>query len=176
MRQESVRSSFDKSEMRKVRSIPRTRASGATAKTEVVETLKTTLSDLYILQLKTQYCHWNVEGPLFFSLHKLFEEQYKEIAEFVDRAAEMIRSLKDTAPGSFEEFERLSGLEQMPPTKISASEMIETMAEDHSNLAAEFKTRWQAAEAAEEASAIVLYEDLIEFHEKSAWMIRSHKS
>ncbi|UOF01562.1 Dps family protein [Bdellovibrio reynosensis] len=176
MRQESERSSLNRSELRKVRSTPRAQTSGAVDKTPVIESLKATLSDLYILQLKTQYCHWNVEGPLFFSLHKLFEEQYEEIAEFVDRAAEMIRSLRETSPGSFDEFERLSDLEQMPANKLSANQMIEIMNQDHSNLAVQLKTRWETAEAAEEASAIVLYEDLIEFHEKSAWMIRSHKS
>ncbi len=64
----------------------------------VTETLKKTLAEEYILQLKTQNCHWNVEGPLFFSLHKLFEEQYGQIAEFVDRAAEVLRALKTRAP------------------------------------------------------------------------------
>ncbi|WP_295899699.1 Dps family protein [uncultured Bdellovibrio sp.] len=142
----------------------------------VVETLKKTLGDVYILQLKTQNCHWNVEGPLFFSLHKLFEEQYKELAEFVDRTAEVLRALKVRAPGSFKEFKELSSLQEVPVEKLNSTQIIEMLSQDHTNVAIALRPRLEAAEEAEETSAVVLYEDLISFHEKAAWMIRSHRS
>lgn len=142
----------------------------------IVETLKKTLADEYLLQLKTQYCHWNIEGPLFFSLHKLFETQYNEVAVLVDRCAETIRGFKFKAPGSFKEFTELSSVQEITSEKFSANQMIETLSQDHTNLAIALKSRLQTAEETEEASAIVLYEDLISFHEKAAWMIRSHRS
>lgn len=139
----------------------------------VVETLKKTLADEYILQLKTQNCHWNVEGPLFYSLHKLFEEQYNEISELVDRTAEVIRALKTRAPGSYKEFKELSSLQEASDN-LSAEQMIEMLSQDHSNLSLALRSRLETAEDAEETSAVVLYEDLISFHDKAAWMIRSH--
>lgn len=142
----------------------------------VVENLKKTLADEYLLLLKTQYCHWNIEGPLFFSLHKLFETQYTEIFSLVDRCAEMIRALKSKTPGSFKEFKELSSIQEITGEKFSANQMIETLTQDHTNLTISLKSRLQASEEAEEPSATVLYEDLIEFHEKAAWMIRSHRS
>ncbi|MEN0059694.1 MAG: Dps family protein [Bdellovibrio sp.] len=141
----------------------------------VVETLKKTLADAYILQLKTQNFHWNVEGPLFFSLHKLFEEQYNEIAGFVDRCAEVLRALKCKAPGSFREFQELASIQEVPD-KCNCNQMIEILSQDHTNMAIALKSRLEAAEDAEETSAVTLYEDMIGFHEKAAWMIRSHKS
>lgn len=142
----------------------------------IVEDLKKTLADEYLLQLKTQYCHWNIEGPLFFSLHKLFETQYTEIATHVDECAEIIRALKFKAPGSFTEFKDLASIQEIAGEKFSANQMVETLSQDHTNMAIALKSRLQNAEDAEEASAIVLYEDLVSFHEKAAWMIRSHRS
>ncbi|WP_374033528.1 Dps family protein [Bdellovibrio bacteriovorus] len=146
-----------------------------TGTASVVETLKKSLAEEYLLQLKTQNFHWNVEGPMFFSLHKLFEEQYGQLAEFVDRTAEVIRALKVKAPGSFKEFKELSSIQEASD-KLTASQMIEMLSQDHTNLAIALKSRLETAEDAEETSAVTLYEDLIGFHEKAAWMIRSHRS
>ncbi|HWU43331.1 MAG TPA: DNA starvation/stationary phase protection protein [Bdellovibrio sp.] len=142
--------------------------------TNVIESLKKTLSEEYILQLKTQNFHWNVEGPLFFSLHKLFEEQYNAISEHVDATAETLRALKAKAPGSFAEFKTFSKIEEASPEKYTATKMIEVLSQDHTNVATAFKGRLEEAESAGEISAVTLYEDLITFHEKAAWMIRSH--
>lgn len=141
----------------------------------VVETLKKSLAEEYLLQLKTQNFHWNVEGPLFFSLHKLFEEQYGQLADFVDRTAEVLRALKTKAPGSFKEFKELSSIQEASD-RLNANQMIETLSQDHTNMAIALKSRLETAEDAEETSAVTLYEDLIGFHEKAAWMIRSHRS
>ncbi|WP_413557771.1 Dps family protein [Bdellovibrio sp. HCB209] len=144
--------------------------------TGTVAELKKTLADEYLLQLKTQNFHWNVEGPLFFSLHKLFEKQYDQISEYVDRSAEIIRALKSPAPGSFEEFRKLADVEECTDTKLSATKMIDILTADHTTLAELYKARLETAEHEEETSAVTLYEDLISFHEKAAWMIRSHLS
>lgn len=148
----------------------------ATDTVSSVADLKTTLADEYLLLLKTQNYHWNIEGPLFFSLHKLFEEQYKQLAEYVDRAAEVIRAMRTKAPGSFKEFNDLSSIQEALADKASSHQIIETLSQDHTNMAIALKARLEDAEDAEETSAVVLYEDLIQFHEKAAWMIRSHRS
>ena len=148
--------------------------SESTATSAVVETAKKTLADEYILQLKTQNAHWNVEGPMFFSLHKLFEEQYEKLSEYVDRTAEVVRALKSPAPGSFEAFKDLSSLQEFSDGKISAESYVGALSQDHTNMAIALKSRLELAEDAEETSCVVLYEDLISFHEKAAWMIRSH--
>lgn len=150
--------------------------SESTETSSVVETAKKTLADEYILQLKTQNAHWNVEGPMFFSLHKLFEKQYEKLFEFVDRTAEVVRALKSPAPGSFDAFKELSALQEFSGGKISADGYINALAQDHTNMAIALKSRLELAEDAEETSCVVLYEDLISFHEKAAWMIRSHNA
>lgn len=143
---------------------------------KVIESLKKTLSEEYFLQLKTQNFHWNVEGPLFYSLHKLFEDQYDQISGFVDDTAEVLRALNTRAPGSFAEFKGFSSIQEAPAEKITAEKMIEVLAQDHTSVAKAFSARLEEAEEAGEISAVTLYEDLITFHEKAAWMIRSHKA
>lgn len=140
----------------------------------VVETLRKTLADEYMLLLKTQNAHWNVEGPNFFSLHQLFEEQYKEIFEFVDKVAETLRALKVKAPGSFAAYKDLASVQEFPE-KVSYSQFISTLSEDHKNMSLAVKARLEVAEEAEETSCVVLYEDLVKFHDKAAWMIRAHQ-
>lgn len=142
--------------------------------TDVLSDLKKTLADEYVLQLKTQNAHWNVEGPNFFSLHKLFEEQYDSLSKFVDRCAESIRTLKTRSPASFKEFKDLSSLSDFAGSDLSWAEYVEVLSGDHTNLSLALKARREEADDNDEISIVVLYEDLIEFHDKAAWMIRSH--
>lgn len=59
----------------------------------IVDGLSHLLSDTYVLYLKTHNFHWNVSGPMFRTLHLMFEEQYNELALAVDSIAERIRAL-----------------------------------------------------------------------------------
>ena len=68
------------------------------------------LADTYTLYLKTHNYHWNVRGPMFHSLHTMFETQYNELALAVDEVAERIRALGELAPGSYSEFAKLASI------------------------------------------------------------------
>lgn len=138
--------------------------------------LQKTLAEEYTLLLKTHNFHWNVEGPLFFSLHKLFEEQYNTIFVNIDTIAERVRALNARAPGSYKEFQQLSTIEDAPSDHVSASQMIDILTKDHTSMTARFKERRDKADEARDAATADIYNMLIEFHDKAAWMIRSHKS
>lgn len=140
----------------------------------VVASLKETLADEYLLMLKTQNCHWNIEGPLFHSLHKTFEHQYEELFKQIDDIAEVIRAMNSPTPGSFAEYTDIANIEELRG-KASANEMMDLLSQDHDTMASLLKDRRKKADEAEEVSAVVLFEDLIRFHEKASWMIRSHR-
>jgi starvation-inducible DNA-binding protein len=138
--------------------------------------LSQTLAEEYLLMLKTQNFHWNVEGPLFYSLHKLFEEQYTFLAGQVDEVAERIRALGEKAPGSYHEFLKISKVEEAPVERINAGKMIEVLTQDHENIVKRLDVfRAQAGEA-DDNTTVAIYDELISFHQKAAWMIRSHRS
>lgn len=143
---------------------------------KTVQALSKTLSEEYVLMLKTQNFHWNVEGPLFFSLHHLFESQYKGLGEKVDTLAETIRTYGVKSPGSFRDFLKTSLIDEAPADNISSHQMVEILNKDHLAMAARLKEHHEFAEKSGDVNAMVVYEDLISFHEKSSWMIRSHRA
>ena len=130
------------------------------------------LADSYTLYLKTQNFHWNVTGPMFSTLHLMFEAQYTELAVAVDLIAERIRSLGEFAPGSFAAFARLSSLEeavQVPPAK----EMIRQLLIGHEQVARTARAVFVIAEGASDQSTADLLTQRLQVHEKTAWMLRS---
>ena len=95
----------------------------------IAEGTSRVLADTYTLYLKTHNFHWNVEGPMFNTLHLMFETQYTELALAVDLIAERIRALGFPAPGSYREFAELSSIEDAVG-RPSAMEMIAQLAKD----------------------------------------------
>jgi starvation-inducible DNA-binding protein len=142
-------------------------------KEKVVETLSGLLADSYTLYLKTHNYHWNVTGPMFTTLHTLFETEYADLALAVDEIAERIRSLGARAPGSFSEFAKLAAVKEATGSP-SATEMIEELVADQAAVVGNAKRVVEAAEAAGDQASADLGTRRIEVHEKNAWMLRSH--
>lgn len=142
---------------------------------QISQKLFKVLASEYFLNLKTQNFHWNVEGPLFYSLHKLFEEHYNFLSPKIDEIAERIRALGDKAPGSFREFAKLSSVEEVPEGTISASQMIEILFKDHQQMVGFLKDVFEEANSAADSSTAGVLDQLISFHEKAAWMIKAHR-
>ena len=98
------------------------------ARKEIVDGLSLLLADSYTLYLKTHNFHWNVTGPMFQTLHGMFELQYNELALAVDLIAERIRALGFFSPGSYSEFGRLTSIKEASGTP-HAKEMIQQLME-----------------------------------------------
>ena len=131
------------------------------------------LADTYTLYLKTHNFHWNVKGPMFSTLHSLFEQEYTELAKAVDEIAERIRALGAAAPGSYEQFAKLSSIKEEPGVP-KAEEMIrQLMAGQEAVIATAGKIFRIAEEAGDEATVDLLTQRM-RTHEKNAWMLRSH--
>lgn len=139
----------------------------------VVEALEKLLADSYTLYLKTHSYHWNVTGPMFSTLHTLFETEYTELALAVDEIAERIRALGAPAPGSYTQFRDRAKVKEdtgVPP----ATEMIANLVDDHGTVVSTARKLVRAAEEAEDDATVDLGVRRIEVHEKAAWMLRSH--
>jgi starvation-inducible DNA-binding protein len=139
----------------------------------VVQALTHLLADSYSLYLKTHNFHWNVTGPMFTTLHTLFETQYTDLALAVDEIAERIRALGAPVPGSFTEFKKLAVVkESIGP--VSAKEMIATLVKDQATVAAAARKVIEAAEPGADFATADLGTRRMDVHEKNAWMLRSH--
>ncbi len=139
----------------------------------VSKELSRLLADSYTVYLKTHGFHWNVTGPMFTTLHTLFEQQYSELALAVDEVAERIRAVGEAAPGSYAEFAELASVQEARG-KRTAVEMVRELAEDQDKIVTAARRVVTAAEACGDAASADLGVRRIDVHEKNAWMLRSH--
>jgi starvation-inducible DNA-binding protein len=138
----------------------------------VCKSLNKLLADTYLLYLKTQNYHWNVTGPMFQSLHSLFEKQYQEQALAVDEVAERIRALGEYAPGSFAAFSKTSSIKE--ETLIpSADAMIHNLVQGNEAVVTTAREIISLADSCEDDVTSDLMIERMQVHEKNAWMLRS---
>ncbi|MFP5274805.1 Dps family protein [Coleofasciculus sp.] len=139
---------------------------------EIAEGLSRLLADTYTLYLKTHYFHWNVTGPMFHSLHNMFETEYTELAVAVDDIAERIRTIGYPAPGSYSEFTELSSIPESRGVP-EATEMVRLLVEANEAVVRTAREAFPAAERANDESTVDLLTERMRTHEKTAWMLRS---
>ncbi len=130
------------------------------------------LADTYTLYLKTHNFHWNVTGPMFQTLHLMFETQYNELALAVDLVAERIRALGFPAPGTYSEYAKLSSIKETAGVP-KAPDMIQLLVEGQEAVVRTARSIFPAAEAAHDEATADLLTQRIQLHEKTAWMLRS---
>lgn len=141
-------------------------------RTEIVKGLSKVLADTYTLYLKTHNFHWNVTGPMFQTLHLMFEGQYNEMALAVDAIAERIRSLGHFAPGSYRQYAELSSVKEADGVP-EAKDMIKQLVEGHETVIRTAREVFPVAEKGNDEATVDLLTQRIQLHEKTAWMLRS---
>jgi starvation-inducible DNA-binding protein len=138
----------------------------------IAEGLSHLLADSYMLFLKTHNYHWNVTGPMFNSLHNMFEEQYTELFTAVDEIAERIRALGEVSPGTFEEFAKLTSIKENT-APCAAEDMIKDLVVGQETVTKTARSILDAAGKANDEPTVDLLTQRMQLHEKNAWMLRS---
>lgn len=138
----------------------------------IAEGLCTLLADTYLLYLKTHHFHWNVTGPMFLPLHTLFEQQYQELAVAIDVIAERIRSLGFPAPGTFQEFQQLTKIEETPGVP-AAEIMVKLLVEAHETVGKTAREAFPVVNNVQDEATADLLTQRLQVHEKASWMLRS---
>lgn len=139
---------------------------------EIAASLSKFMADTYSLYLKTHYYHWNVTGPMFQTLHLMFEQHYNEIWAAVDVIAERIRALGFPAPGTYAEFSKTTSIPEDREVP-SADEMIRSLVTGHEVVIRTARSIFPVAEKALDQSTLDLLTQRMQIHEKTAWMLRS---
>jgi starvation-inducible DNA-binding protein len=139
---------------------------------EIADGLSRLLADTYTLYLKTHNFHWNVTGPMFNTLHLMFEAQYTELATAVDVIAERIRALGVHAPGSYAQFAKLTTMREEESVP-KAEQMIAQLVADQELVARTARSVFAVAEEASDQPTVDLLTQRMQVHEKTAWMLRS---
>ncbi|WP_176050527.1 Dps family protein [Burkholderia sp. BCC1644] len=139
---------------------------------KIADGLSRLLADTFSLYLKTHNFHWNVTGPMFNTLHLMFEAQYNELWLAVDSVAERIRTLGVVAPGTFADFAKLSSVPEAKGVP-AAEEMIRQLVEGHETVVRTARDIFPIADAASDEPTADLLTQRLQTHEKTAWMLRS---
>ena len=139
---------------------------------KIADGLARLLADTYSLYLKTHNFHWNVEGPMFNTLHLMFMTQYTELWNALDAIAERIRALGYPAPGSYKAFGKLTSIEDTDGVP-DAMDMVRLLVKGHEAVTRTARKVFPAAEKAGDESTADLLTQRLQIHEKTAWMLRS---
>jgi starvation-inducible DNA-binding protein len=139
---------------------------------EIADGLSRLLADTYTLYLKTHNFHWNVTGPMFNTLHLMFEGQYTELALAVDLIAERIRSLGFPAPGTYSDYAKLASIKETEGVP-KAEEMISLLVEGQEAVVRTARSIFPIVDKANDEPTADLLTQRMQVHEKTAWMLRS---
>ncbi len=138
----------------------------------IAEGLSRLLADTYTLYLKTHNFHWNVTGPMFNTLHLMFEAQYTELALAVDLIAERIRALGFPAPGTYAAYARLSSIKEEEGVP-NAHDMIRQLVQGQESVVRTARGIFPLIEQVSDEPTADLLTQRMQVHEKTAWMLRS---
>jgi len=130
------------------------------------------LADTYVLYLKTHSFHWNVEGPMFQTLHQMFMVQYTETWNAIDLIAERIRALGHYAPGSYQQYVKLASIKESTGVP-KAEKMVRELVEGQEAVARTARSVLPLADKANDQPTLDLLTQRLDIHEKTAWMLRS---
>jgi starvation-inducible DNA-binding protein len=140
----------------------------------VIDLLNHDLADAYLLLVKTKKFHWDVVGPQFLTLHKLWEEHYNILTENIDAVAERIRTLGGYPLGTMKGFLEYASLGEHPGDVPMATEMVAMLCEDHEQVIRNMRGHIDAcSESFHDQGTADFLTGLMEEHEKIAWMLRS---
>ena len=138
----------------------------------LVDTLKTTLADTFVLYFKAHSYHWNVEGPDFPQYHDFLQNLYQEVFASIDSLAELIRTLDSYAPGTLTRLKELTTIEETDDVP-DAKTMMTRLLQENNILRASLLTAYTTADTTGEVGISNFLQDRIQAHEKHSWMLRS---
>ena len=139
---------------------------------KIADGLSRLMADNFALYLKTHNFHWNVKGPMFQTLHVMFEEQYNELWTALDAIAERIRALGFPAPGTTSELTQLASIAETGGVP-EAREMVRLLVQGHEAVARTARKMFPAVDKANDEPTADLLTQRLQVHEKTAWMLRS---
>jgi starvation-inducible DNA-binding protein len=139
---------------------------------ETAKKLGDVQADAFRLAVNLQGLHWNVEGPLFYSLHKLTEEQYGEVFDSIDEIAERVRALGLPAPESLASYQERSIIDDLP-RNATLEERVERLIADYERATERLKKAVEFAEERGDIKTADLLTDQAGTYEENAWMLRA---
>ena len=114
---------------------------------KLISLLNQHLADTFDLMSQTKFAHWNVKGPTFIALHKLFDELAEKLEEHVDEIAERVTALGGVATGTARQAAAMSRTPEFPVNTFKGMDVVAALADRFATVG---KATRQAIEQADE--------------------------
>lgn len=137
-----------------------------------VDVLSKVLADSYVLLVKTQNIHWNVEGSEFRSIHLMTEEHYNNLFDAIDVIAERIRMIGVKSPATFAEFSKLASFDEKVNSE-NQTEMLESLLSSHEAIQGDIISGIKQLEGSDDLGSIDVLNSRLAFHDKVVWMLKA---
>lgn len=140
---------------------------------ELIASVKTVLSDTFVMYFKAHSYHWNVEGKNFSEYHNFFGDLYEELHDAIDIVAEELRALDTYAPISLEELysSKTIGEDGIKPS--SATSMFSNLLVANDQVMISLNKLFTVASAANDQGLADFAASRLDTHKKHAWQLRS---
>ena len=139
----------------------------------VIDALQDTVYELSELRHQVQQVHWNVTGPLFYSLHDMLGEFYETLALKVDMIAERKRALAEPADARPLEVGQNADLPPLTGDLIADADALDHLSEVYLVVAQRLRDRIEATGDPDAVTQDLLI-DVDTAIEKQLWMLRAH--
>jgi starvation-inducible DNA-binding protein len=141
---------------------------------EIITMLNKSLASAADLYAQCKQAHWNVKGPEFISLHKLFDEVAEQVEDQVDIIAERITSLGGTALGTLQEAAKNTQLRVYPTDIFAAKDHVEHLGHNFALLGELSRNNISACEEIGDMVTSDMYIALTALLDKNLWFIEAY--
>lgn len=143
-------------------------------RTSVVELLNQRLADCIDLQTHCKQAHWNVKGPSFIALHKLFDEVNEEVEEYVDLLAERIVQLGGVASGTARAVAARSTLIDYPGELHGGMQHVAALSDSLSQFARTVRIGVEEMDELEDSISADILTEITRGTDKWLWFVEAH--
>ncbi len=141
---------------------------------KLIALLNQHLADTLDLYSQVKQAHWNVKGPHFYQLHKLFDDLAEEVEDHVDEIAERATALGGTALGTVRLAARASRLSEYPLGARGSMQHVEALVVRFAALAATTRSAIDVANDLRDADTADLFTGVSRQLDKGLWLLEAH--
>jgi starvation-inducible DNA-binding protein len=140
----------------------------------VIELLNRDLSDTFLLLIKTKKAKWDVWGPEFKVLQRLWDEQYSVLMRNIDSYAERTRILGGYPASTIGEFLQMASIQEKPGVESTTIQTVFSLLQDHEQLVRSLREHIDlCSEKFHDRGTADFLAVLMQYHEQIAWTLRS---
>jgi starvation-inducible DNA-binding protein len=146
----------------------------AKVRAQVIPILNQHLADTTDLFTQVKQAHWNVKGPQFIALHKLFDELAEQLPDHADTIAERVTALGGLAMGTLRMAAGSSRLPDLPAATVDGIALVRALVERYGMLAATTRAAIDTATEFGDMGTADMFTELSRDLDKNLWFLEAH--